>query len=92
MTRLTDANPLVATTILEERLRRAEENIELIGNRLANSYTQGRIRFDRTAPISSADVQTPDRLYDIVRDTSFEYVLINDAGSLAWRRIIYSAF
>jgi hypothetical protein len=92
MTRMTDANPLVASTILEERLRRVEDNQQVIENRLANSYTQGRIRFDRTSPTSSADVQTPDRLYDIVRDTSYEYVLINDAGTLAWRRISYSAF
>lgn len=92
MTRMTDANPLVARTIEEERLRRVEDNVQVIGNRLANSYTQGRIRFDRPAPTSSADVLSPDKLYDIVRDSSFEYVLINNSGALAWRRISYSAF
>ena len=92
MTRLTDSNPLVARSIEEERIRRVEENLRVIEIRLANNYTLGRLRFDRTAPVNSGDVQSPDRLYDIVRDTSYEYVLINDSGSLAWRRITMSSF
>lgn len=92
MTRFTDQNPLVSDSIAEERLKRVEEAVRALENRLYNSFTQGRIRFDRSAPTSSADVQTPDKLYDIVRDSNFEYVLINNAGTLAWRKIIMSIF
>ena len=61
MTRLTDSNPLVARSIEEERIRRVEENLRVIEIRLANNYTLGRLRFDRTAPVNSGDVQSPDR-------------------------------
>lgn len=76
----------------QDRIRRLEENVRILQNKLANSYVLGRLRFDRTPPLSSTDVQTPDKLYDIVRDEDFEYVLINVAGNLRWRRIGYVAF
>jgi hypothetical protein len=92
MSKFSDANPLVTKTVVDERVGRVEEAIRVIENRLANSYLQGRIRFDRTAPIDSADVQSPDRLYDIVRIYPYEYVLINNAGTLNWVRITMSTF
>jgi len=76
----------------QDRIRRLEETVRLLELKLANSYVLGRLRFDRTAPVDSLDVQTPDKLYDIVRDENFEYVLINVAGNLRWRRISYVAF
>lgn len=93
MTRFTDNASLLGNDIMEVRLRRVEEDLLFLQNQLANSYVLGRLRTDRsTGPATSADVNATDKLYDVIRDTSFEYVLINDGGALAWRRIILSAF
>lgn len=92
MTRLANENPLISATTEEERLKRVEEQVRLLENRFFNTFLQGRIRFDRTVPVNSADVQTPDRLYDRVLSPTAEYILINNAGTLAWRKIIMSAF
>lgn len=92
MSRFTGDQSITALTSDQDRIRRLEETVKLLEWKQANSFVLGRMRFDRSVPTNSADVLPPDKLYDIVRDTSFEYVLINDAGSLAWRRISYSAF
>jgi aromatic ring hydroxylase len=93
MTRFTDSPSLLGNDILETRVRRVEENLQFLQNQLANTYFLGRLRVDRTTgPANSADVHPGDKLYDVIRDTNYEYVLINDAGTLAWRRISYSAF
>lgn len=91
MSRFADQS-VTARSDEQDRIRRLEENVRILQTKLSNSYVLGRLRFDRTAPLSSTDVQTPDKLYDIVRDEDFEYVLINVAGDLRWRRISYVAF
>lgn len=92
MTRFTQQSPITGLTTLEERIRRLEEEVREINNRWYNSFIIGRLRTDRTAPTDSADVQPPDLLYDVVRDTSYQYVLINDGGTLTWLRWAYSTF
>ncbi len=85
-------NSILGTDQIDERMKRVEEELELLDNNLDALYVKGRLRFDRAAPTSSSDVQTLDLLYDIVRDTNYEYVLINDAGNKRWRRITMSSF
>ena len=93
MTKFTDSPSILGNEILETRLRRVEEELLSLRNQLANTYCLGRLRTDRsTGPANSADVNSTDKLYDVIRDTSFEYVLINDTGNLRWRRITYAAF
>ena len=93
MTRFTDAPSLLGNEISEVRLRRVEEDLRAVQFQLQTSYFIGRLRTDRdTGPANSADVNGTDQLYDVIRDLNFEYVLINDSGTLAWRRISYSAF
>jgi hypothetical protein len=55
-------------------------------------FVQGRLRTDRAAPANSADVAAQDLIYDRVLTDAFEYILINNAGTLEWRRTILSAF
>ena len=74
------------------RLARLESQVRNLPQALQGFYIQGRLRTDRTAPANSADVQTPDLLYDRVLTPTFEYILINNAGTLAWRQITLSAF
>lgn len=93
MTRFTDNPSLLGNEISEVRLRRVEEDLLFVRNQLDNSYFIGRLRVDRTtAPASSSDVNATDLLYDVIRTTTNEYVLINNGGTLAWRSISYSAF
>jgi hypothetical protein len=77
---------------VEQRLVSLENDVRNLNNTLVQYFLKGRLRTDRTAPANSADVQTPDRLYDRVTDTSYEYILINNAGTLEWVRIAISTF
>jgi len=77
---------------IEERIRRVEEQVQILNNRLPSTFVQGRLRWDRTSPASSSDVQSSDKLWDRCIDTSYEYVLVNNAGTLEWLRIIMSSF
>lgn len=83
--------PITGTSIIEERLKRVEQQLSNSSNFL-NSHTLGTLRTDRTAPASSTDVQAPDKLYDIVRVYPYEYILINIAGTATWVRITMSTF
>ena len=54
---------------------------------LRSNFVQGRYRTDRTAvPSSNSDVNTTDKLGDIIRTTTYEYILVNDSGTLKWAR------
>lgn len=79
----------------QEALRRIillEAQVRNLSKTLNSFFVKGRLRTDRTAPANSADVQGPDALYDRVLTKDFEYVLINNAGSLAWRQITLNSF
>lgn len=82
----------IAMNQLAERIKRLEQQFEYITPTLDALYVKGRLRLDRMAPANSADVNSFDILYDIVRDADYEYVLIDDSGNLRWRRITMSAF
>ena len=92
MSRFTESNPITGYTVEEERLKRVEEQVRALEVLAANSAILGRLRTDRTAPTSSTDVQPPDLEYDMVRDDSYQYVLVNNAGTLNWLRWSYSTF
>lgn len=79
----------------EEAIRRIavlESQFRNLSRSLTAFYIKGRLRTDRVAPANSADVQAQDAIYDRVLDANFEYILIDNAGTLAWRQITLSAF
>lgn len=79
----------------DEAIRRIaviESQMRILSQSLQAFYIQGRLRADRVVPTSSADVQAQDAIYDRVLSPTFEYVLLNNAGTLAWRRITLNAF
>jgi hypothetical protein len=79
----------------DESIRRIallEAQVRSLSQSLQAYYIQGRLRTDRVAPINSADVKLQDVIYDRVLSPTFEYILINNAGTLEWRRIILNAF
>jgi len=79
----------------EEALRRVillENQLRILPTSGQAFFVQGRLRTDRTAPANSADVQAQDLLYDRVLTPTFEYILINDSGTLAWRQSTLSSF
>lgn len=93
MSRFTDQNSITGGTVLEERVKRLEEEQAAWGNRFFNTFTIGRLRTDRvTPPANSADVVKTDLLYDVIRIFPYEYVLINNAGTLNWVQITMSTF
>lgn len=80
----------------DEALRRVAyleiQNRNLPRSLKANFIT-GRLRTDRVAPTSSANViPNLDLIYDRVLDANYEYILIDNAGTLEWRRIALSSF
>jgi hypothetical protein len=77
---------------LMRRLVFVENQINDLPISLTSSFLKGRLRTDRAAPSSSADVQSPDQLYDIVINASYIYLLIDNSGALAWRRVSISTF
>lgn len=82
-------NPIDQT---QQRITNLENKVRILNNTLAAFFLKGRLRTDRTAPVDSDDVQTPDLLYDRVVKDDYEYILIDDAGMLKWRRISVSMF
>ncbi len=97
MSRFNDENAITGGSVLEERVKRLEEQQAAWSNRFFNTFMIGRLRTDRMGaipqpPANSADVQPPDRLYDVIRIYPFEYVLINNAGTLNWVQITMSTF
>ncbi len=85
--------PLTGTSVLEERLKRVEQQLSNSSN-FVNSYTLGTLRTDRTtAPASSTDVTAGvDKLYDVIRVYPYEYILMNISGTAQWARISLSTF
>jgi hypothetical protein len=87
------ASSLTEKDNTEERIRRLEERLNFLDLNLPSTYLQGRLRTDRTtAPASSTDVNYTDQLYDVILLESDEYVLINNSGTLAWRKITLATF
>lgn len=93
MSKYTDSNPITGSSIAEERLKRLEQQVFTLENRLFSAFVQGRLRTDRdTAPANSTDVNDTDKIYDIIRVYPYEYVLINNSGTFNWVRISMSTF
>ena len=77
---------------LQQRVVLLENQLRILNNTLQRYFVAGRLRTDRTAPVDSNDVQPPDQLYDRVLTADYEYILINDANDLKWRRIALNTF
>lgn len=93
MSRFTDQNAITGGSVLEERVKRLEEQQAAWGNRFFNTFTIGRLRTDRVAPpANSTDVVNSDMIYDVIRIFPYQYILINNAGTLNWVRITMSTF
>lgn len=92
MSKFVNNSVSISAPILEERLKRVEQQLNFLNNTLSGYFTIGRLRTDRTAPTSSSDVQPLDALHDVARDASYTYVLINNSGTLTWRRITMNSF
>ncbi len=93
MAKFQDQNPIMGNNVLEERIKRLEEQQAQWGNRFFNTFLTGRLRTDRTTPpASSTDVNDTDRVYDIIRIYPYEYVLINTGTVYEWVRITMSTF
>lgn len=74
------------------RLIAVEDQLNFITNVASLTYIQGRLRIDRAVPANSADVAVTDQLYDRVVTTAFEYILVNNSGTLEWVQITVSTF
>lgn len=73
------------TVFLNDICRLRREDVREIRN-LNNQLVQGRLRNDRPVPTSHSDVTVTDKEGDIVRSATYEYLLVNDAGTLKWGR------
>jgi hypothetical protein len=77
----------------EQRLVDLENQVRDLNKILQNFFLQGRLRTDRAAPTSSTDIAAGiDKLYDRVITTTYEYILLNNAGTLQWKRVSISTF
>lgn len=70
----------------ESDLIRLRKQVERLPDDLRARYVLGRLRTDRTAPSSHSDVTASDFEGDIVRSATWEYLLVNDGGTLKWAR------
>lgn len=77
---------------IEQRLVLLENQVRNLNNTLVKYFLIGRLRTDRGTPSSSIDILPVDQIYDRVTDTSYEYILINNSGTLNWVRIAISTF
>lgn len=76
-----------------ERVKRLEVRLEDLASRLERNYLRGRLRTDITsAPSSSTDINTTDQIWDIVILDDAQYIVVNNAGSLEWRKITLGVF
>ncbi len=71
-----------AKTRLEVLEKRERDSVRT----LRGKFVSGRLRIDRTAPSSHSDVVGGDELGDIMRSGTYEYLLVNDSGTLKWAR------
>lgn len=93
MSRFTGDRSTITAGVLEERLKRVEQQLEFLVGTLSRSFVLGRLRIDRVAPTSSADiVPFGDLLYDVLYTSGYFYVVIDDTGTLEWRRIALNSF
>lgn len=83
---------IMGTQNLEERVKRIEQRVNNTKNDLTSFFVLGRLRIDRDAPANSADIQGSDTLYDIVLKSDYVYYLVNNSGSLEWKRVALSSF
>lgn len=62
---------------------------------LLQTYIHGRNRTyinDRNVPTSSADTAVTDAEGDVMYDTNYLYILVNNSGTLVWRRVALAAW
>lgn len=80
--------PISSSTLanfLQDICRLRREDVREVRN-LNNRLVQGRLRTDRPDPSANNDVTVTDKEGDIVRSAAYEYLVVNDAGTLKWAR------
>lgn len=85
-------NPESQTDYILTRIARIQDTLNNTLNNLDSTYVKGRIRLDRTPPINTLDVNKTDLLYDRVLTTTYEYILVDNAGVLNWVRSALNTF
>ncbi len=61
------------------------EDTREIGNP-SGRFVRGRLRTDRAAPSANTNVVGGDKEGDVVRTATYQYIVVNDAGTLKWAR------
>jgi len=81
--------PFTATTDPIEYLKKLAilRTEDVLDNTSLNTrYLAGRVRTDRAAPATPTDVTDFDRVGDVVRNATYEFLLLNISGVLKWDR------
>lgn len=76
----------------KQRLINLEDNFRAAPQTFGRYFLKGTLRTNRPAPANSTDVANSDQLYDRILTNAYEYILIDNAGALEWRRIAISVF
>lgn len=77
---------------LMRRLITLEDQVRFIAANASLNYVQGRLVINRVIPVNSSDVLPTDRVFDRIVTNAFEYILINNSGTIEWVRITVSTF
>lgn len=88
-------NPKEKTSLAEwaTEVTRQREQDKTKWRNLKEVVVRGRLRNNlRSTPSSSADVTATDNENDVMWDASYLYILVNNAGSLVWRRVGLSSW
>lgn len=75
--------------VLREITNTRKDDITTI-SQITSSFISGR-KVGKT-PTSSADVSTSDKVGDVNYDANYFYILIDNAGTPAWRRVALASW
>lgn len=78
-----------AANVLREIIRTRQSDISEIES-IKNRFISGR-KVMRT-PLSSSDIQATDRVGDISFSASYMYIVVDNSGTLVWRRVALASF
>lgn len=78
-----------AANVLREIIRTRQSDISEIES-IKNRFVSGR-KVTRT-PSSSSDVQSTDRVGDMSFSASYMYIVVDNSGTLVWRRVSLASF
>ena len=83
---LLGATLMMVTDLLRTITKLRKEDVIEIKN-LNTRFVRGRLRTDRTTPSANSDIAAGvDKEGDVVRTATYQYIVVNDAGTLKWAR------